>query len=466
MKKITFGLALFLFFSSSALAYLEPSFRLKALGEDFVGIIVDEYTDIFRNPAYLSLVENYKILGEYRKDGSNRLVAGGVLPKFGFGKIAILGKGWQQDSKNIYSSRNVYPYGNYIQSYESNSENISNIPLTNSGLIYSANLGQNMNLGANFIYFEDKWKSDNQGTSTYSTTDTTSGLLRQKTISEYENHSLKTNKYIQIVAGVEFLFPPALNLDLILSFQHLDLENITSSNSFSQGEYYDSLGNLSQSYKYLNISEYAAPDQEGNRFGMGLRISKELLPLDRINFLLRFSYTDWDKKTKSVLDLFRNDTLKSSTNQIFNGNIKNIDIHLKFGLESKNIGKVKLYAGIANFLSWEKQTYPDSLPDKPTSKFRTSFYKISLPLAIEYHPFKNITLRYGTLPNYVYTRTERIDPNTNSNLGISSNKTIALNNSIGSGFQVTKNLNIEGYILQFGNLLTVDNWMVGASYSF
>lgn len=197
-----------------------------------------------------------------------------------------------------------------------------------------------------------------------------------------------------------------------------------------------------------------------------MKISKPFLSLDRLNFLLGFSITDWDINTRVIQNLFRNDSLLYSVNQIFNGDRENIDLVLKFGIESKEMDKVKLYAGIANFLTWEKQTYPDSVPNPPASKFRTSFYKISLPLGIEYRPFKKITLRYGTLPNYVYTRTESVNPNTNSSLSIYSNKTMALNYSIGAGFQVTKNLMIEGYIAKSGNLLTVDNWMLGANYTF
>jgi len=466
MKHLIVVLTFILLFNTASLAYLEPSFRIKALGEDFVGIILDEYTDIYRNPAYLGQVQNYKILGEYRKDGNERLVAGSVLPIFNYAKVAILGKGWNKDTRSVYERREVYYGGNYVYISESKSEGSGKAPLTNPGLIYSIGLGPNLNLGANFTYFEDKSKSTGQGRSSNSTTDTTTGILRQMSISNYESHGVTSKKNIQFTAGAKFLMPTGLDMDLTLSFQHLNSENSYASNNYNQYETYDSVGNLTQSIRNSSVIEAATPDQEGNRYGIGLRVSKPFLSLDQLNLLLGFSFTDWDVSTRVIQNLFRNDTLMYSVNQIFNGDRENIDMVLKFGIESREIEKVKLYAGITNFLTWEKQAYPDSVPNPPASKFRTSFYKISLPIGIEYRPFKKIALRYGALPNYVYTRTESVNPNTNSSLSIYSNKTMTLSYSIGAGLQVIKNLTLEGYVTKSGNLLTADNWMIGASYTF
>lgn len=465
MKLIILILALILLISTTSFAYLEPSFRIKALGEDFVGIILDEYTDIFRNPAYLSLVENYKIFGEYRKDVSNRFIFGGVLPKFSFGKIAILSKGWQQERGNVLQGQNFYANPSYILQRIELSEYNDKTSLNNAALFYALNNKLNLKAGISFIYFEDKLKSKSQWSSSSLYFDTPSGFLRQSYNNSGETHSLRVNKFFQISSGLKFIWKGTLHSDIVLTFQHLNSELMNSENRFFQQTDFDSLGNISRTSKNANTRELAGPKQEGNSFGVGLRLSKEVGFAERINFLWEFFYTDWDTKAKSDAAFFQNDTVSLSVNQSFAGDKNNIGVLLKFGLESKNVNKFKLYAGITNSLLWEKQSSPDSLPIKTDSKWRTNIYRLSLPMAIEYYPFNKLTLRYGALPNYTYTRTETIS-RYNFLWETSTNKTTKFNNSFGLSYQLSKNLNVEGYILEFGNIFTIGNWMLGASYSF
>lgn len=67
IKKITIFIlcCATLIFFSPAWCYGNTSCRIKALGEDFVGIIKDEYTDLFFNPAYLGKMEKNKMYIEF-----------------------------------------------------------------------------------------------------------------------------------------------------------------------------------------------------------------------------------------------------------------------------------------------------------------------------------------------------------------------------------------------------------------
>ncbi len=66
-KKIVLTLALLslLLPSTLSLAYTGNSLRIQALGEGLAGIIEDEYTDIYRNPAYLALVTHPQLIVDF-----------------------------------------------------------------------------------------------------------------------------------------------------------------------------------------------------------------------------------------------------------------------------------------------------------------------------------------------------------------------------------------------------------------
>ncbi len=469
MRPIKIATALIFLLFSTSWAYLEPSFRIKALGEDFAGIIVDEYTDIFRNPAYLALVQNYKILGEYRTDkGGSRLFFGGVLPKLRFGKIALLGRGWYQESGRTFNRNSILGFSDttLIQRIDQVRAEINKSTLTNFGFIYSIPVVQNFNLGLNFLYLEDRLKSEFSEFVTQILSDAASGYLIQKFTDQRKGQSVRTNnQFLQAGTGLNFSKSQNLNLDLMLAFQHFDLENDTKSESFNQNDYYDSLGNIYWSYNGKLVREISGPnDQEGNRFGLAFRLSKKLTALEFINFQWGVSLTDWDVKAGSKESIYQNDTLRLVRQQIFNGDRENIDMHLKVGLEFKKINKIKLYGGIANFIGWEKQTYPDSLAFKPTSKFRNTFYKISVPVAAEYFPINKLILRLGVSLAYNYARTEYLDYD--FTLRSSTTKTTNFNRSFGYSYELLKNFTIEGYLVQFGNLLSISDWIFGASYNF
>lgn len=67
-------------------AYLNPSLRIRALGTDFIGLVPDERTDIFRNPAYLAMLSRGNVSGEFANQVDFWL--SGVLPLSRYGVLA------------------------------------------------------------------------------------------------------------------------------------------------------------------------------------------------------------------------------------------------------------------------------------------------------------------------------------------------------------------------------------------
>ena len=93
MKKAILVIVFWVGLSSCGLAHLEPSFRLKALGGDFVGLIPDLYSDIFRNPAYLARLERPTLGLEYRIEGGRRYLLNAAEPFHNLGSIGMYLKG-------------------------------------------------------------------------------------------------------------------------------------------------------------------------------------------------------------------------------------------------------------------------------------------------------------------------------------------------------------------------------------
>jgi len=211
MKKflIFFCVSLFLLLSAvEAFAYIHPSLRIKSLGDEFVGIIDDSYTNIYRNPAYLSYVKRIKIFGQYnnyyqppppyifswrteityppiigtpeyrqeKEDYSkvrsrastdketdiqgyfhnrNTALGGIVLPVYQYGSLALVGE-LKPDEKSKRSSdqkRYLYTYYYIDESYFTKSSEKTSI--NNFKAIYGIKLSPHVRAGLDYTYLKN-----------------------------------------------------------------------------------------------------------------------------------------------------------------------------------------------------------------------------------------------------------------------------------------------------------------------
>jgi hypothetical protein len=69
MRRIILTLIVVIF-ATSAFAYTEPSLRMKAMGKSLAGIVEDQQTDIYLNPARMALIEKSQVYGMFEPRGT------------------------------------------------------------------------------------------------------------------------------------------------------------------------------------------------------------------------------------------------------------------------------------------------------------------------------------------------------------------------------------------------------------
>ena len=177
MKKIFYCVSvLFVLFVSAegAFGYLGKSIRIMGLGDELMGVIRDEYTDIYRNPAYLSFVEKVKIFGQdnlyqhtelriaenFRNEDA--LLAGLVLPLAKYGNLALIGelKPSTKEDRYTKASNTYYTIDTSFVKY------FSKKSTRNFKVIYGRKLSPSLSVGIDFTYLKNYNDADTNKTIT------------------------------------------------------------------------------------------------------------------------------------------------------------------------------------------------------------------------------------------------------------------------------------------------------------
>lgn len=183
MKKILCCVSVFylVFLSSTyAFGYLGKSIRIMALGDHLAGIVADENTDIYRNPAYLSFVDDTRIFGQYNLYGHTELkiapnltnertgLLGLAVPLSPKDKLAIIGEIKPSTSEDQSSSTKQSDYTSRYNVYSSSGEVSTKKTIENFKVAYSRQLSEVVRVGADFTYLKNYNRQDSR-TATAST---------------------------------------------------------------------------------------------------------------------------------------------------------------------------------------------------------------------------------------------------------------------------------------------------------
>jgi hypothetical protein len=167
-------LCFFLAASTSALGYIGKSIRIMGMGDELAGVVRDEYTDIHRNPAYLSLVKRVRIFGQNNLVGRTELriapqitnketgLVGVVLPLPDFGNLALVGElkpSTREDHGSKIERRDYYDRYTISANttYEYTKESIANFKA-----IYSRRLSPSLLAGVDFVYLKNYHRVDSE----------------------------------------------------------------------------------------------------------------------------------------------------------------------------------------------------------------------------------------------------------------------------------------------------------------
>jgi hypothetical protein len=195
------SIVLFLFVSAAnTFGYIGHSIRIMGFGDELAGVVRDEYTDIYRNPAYLSLVKRVRVFGQNNLVGRTELkiapqitnketgLVGVVLPLPDFGNLALVGELKPSSSEKYPSNieRRDYSDRYRVSTY---SENVhSKESIVNFKAIYSRRLSPSFLAGVDFVYLKNYHSSDSKiYSSMIDRSITTDDLLRDESDEEVSN---------------------------------------------------------------------------------------------------------------------------------------------------------------------------------------------------------------------------------------------------------------------------------------
>jgi hypothetical protein len=237
MKKVIFSilaLCLVSVISSPALGYIAKSIRIMGIGEELTGVMRDEYTDIYRNPAYLSLIKRVRIFGQNNLIGRTELkiapqitnketgLLGVVLPLPDFGNLALVGE--LKPSTSEEHPRET-EYRDYSDRYRIStySENVyTKESIVNFKAIYSKRLSSSLLAGVDFVYLKNYHRRDSDiHSSTIHRNAATDDLLRDESYEEARNSDDSPDAQ-RATLGLLFDSRERSTLDFTLYYENLN----------------------------------------------------------------------------------------------------------------------------------------------------------------------------------------------------------------------------------------------------
>lgn len=468
MKKVALVIAFWVGLTSCGLAYLEPSFRLKALGGDFVGLIPDLYSDIFRNPAYLAKLDQ-PILGlEYRIDGGRRYLLNAAEPFHNLVSIGLYLKGDVSSRQSRSQIERTYlSYDTELTSVES-SEFRDDSHLSQFSFKSASRVGEKTRLGFDLNYFEAESEHISERIQKFTEMYTDSGLVRRQG-SAWQNRDYQSfNKYFQPAVGLQFLLSDGkeLNFRIFLQRVNSEVRNQEIEERLNQYFNYDTLGVDTLVAEDLLRRQDDYPLQKITTFGINSDFRTLASQIPALSFLFNLSFSHLDERAV-VLDSRTSNGIPSPYNQAWKGEAERDRFTIEFGVggESDTLRFSKLFLGLKNRLDFEKGSVPVNSSISQERGFRNTLYKIILPVGVEVYPVRGWALRGSVVSSYSFARSTRYDPIING-ISINKNKSAQTIYNLGFGYMLLNKILAEAYVTDVYDITQLRYWSVSASYAF
>lgn len=457
MKRLFFlwvSLFLLAFSYNQSSAYLERSLRMRALGDDLIGILKDEYSDVYRNPAYLYTVSKFKIFAQYNRTSSqdirffdpfdfslrteptssaivisknlgvipieapftneNAVLAGLVLPLSELGNLAFSAELRPSFSETKNEQTNVHTFSSSQDRYVREIQKSKSSSKRNIGifkLLYAKKLSS-FSLGLDYRYIKGNQASSGLSFDRSEWWSFSSDSLLDWVNYEYENQSNFSSTSHRGRAGLTFGFRQNLNLDLVLSFESRKSPDFSSQTSEVRDSSEVNQHVLTSSFPHkLNIwtgfgdLKYVLSSGTEFSFLLGATYQKD----KNSGYQYRSDFTEEIISAFSVL---------GERNSVYNYDNRTFGLLLGAGVETDLAPSVKLVAGVK--FRWEndrldnsgysqvhaRTILQDSVYDNlvvfeqmPVKKTFNS-YKISAPVGLEIELVKKLYARAGVTAVY------------------------------------------------------------------
>ncbi len=252
MRKILCCVSVFylVFLSSTcAFGYLGKSIRIMALGDHLAGIVADENTDIYRNPAYLSLVNDTRIFGQYNLYGHTELtiaqgftnkgtgLLGLALPTTDYGNLALVCELKPSTSKDRSSHESrTDELDSYTTSslYESKFDKKS---IEDIKAIYSVALSPTVRIGADFTYLKNYGRHNSESESISIRRSQSSDEVASDVRDRYTSRSDDSPDAQRASLGVVLMRGRKTTLDLTFYYESLRSTQTSSGERDYQSKY-------------------------------------------------------------------------------------------------------------------------------------------------------------------------------------------------------------------------------------
>ncbi len=236
------SIVLFLFVSAAnTFGYIGHSIRIMGFGDELSGVVRDEYTDIYRNPAYLSLVKRVRVFGQNNLLGRTELriapqitnkqtgLVGLVLPIPDLGNLALVSeiKSSTSEDHPKYTDRKDY-FDQYTITTDSKDESYKE-SIVNFKAIYSRRLSSSLLAGVDFVYLKNYHRRDYETYSANIKRSNASDDLISESISEYGSHSDDSPDAQRMSFGVFFDSWKEKTLDFTFYYERLSYTKRSSS---------------------------------------------------------------------------------------------------------------------------------------------------------------------------------------------------------------------------------------------
>jgi hypothetical protein len=486
MKKVFYFISVvcLLFVSvQGAFGYLGKSIRIMGFGEELAGVIQDEYTDIYRNPAYLSFVEKAKVFGQYnlywhpevkiaeffrnQKTG----MAGVVLPLSGYGNLALIGELKPSTTKDGSTIGSRHDYDTYYTIDSSSTKRYSKDTIRNFKLIYGLKVSPSLSLGMDFAYLKNYNEGDsmNKGMTAqrYSDSENLKSYRRDDRVDDYDTSPDAQRGSL----GMVLTPSQKTNVDFTLYYENLTYTSKSSTKKELEEKWLGTDTLWSETFAYTTCKapvKYRAVGLDANfKYHFPQKTSLTILLGGRYqkNELSRLSQNnDSTYSSPNYISISNNKTFLQHKNRFYSfvmgvGAEKDFSPAIKVGVALKGYWE----SGKLDQEEWQKSSWRslrnDSLINS-ISYFRenrvnktTNFYKLTFPIGTEIVLHKMIKARIGG--ELTVTRKE-------TETGYSTHSEAFY--SQGFGFSYNDRILMDVYIKD--EITPIGNWMAKVEYRF
>lgn len=479
-----------------------PSLRMKALGDDFIGIINDLETDVLYFPSLLPFLETNKIRIVFSPEKWNEKGTANLNLMFPRTFIPQVGLGFHNQLR-FYSPKPEYYYSNFSEynyySIYHNYYRYNNFGVYQQSVFLSFSITQSLILAPfyNFItspYQEERINYRESGTDTLN--------YHKRQSNDRENNNITENQI-----GLSFSLKMKNNLLNILASNKngenkIDAKNEDRLSDFYTHEHfyeYDS----SYFYDFYQDSIHQLISHTENKTGKGkeqnLKIRWQNETKGKFNLIMDLRKISTDLEGQEVDTSYtnrwsyysrrwRNNSNPESTETDYDasneysrnllsisGKKEDLIMALAGGYEFIMDKSTKFYVGARSVVAFSKDSIynvneeiagTDTTSQTDSSRsfltMKVNAINLSLPIGLEYQITKPIMIRAGIAPKFTYEKREFKDEE--RDYPVSSGISVAFSSSFGLGFIINPRLSIDLY--NNGNLFSLGEWLVQGRYRF